>query len=239
MLKLTYFLILFYLVSCSSVEKRTELALEISKKNNFKNYIFNTQNYQIFSAQRLIHNKNIINIYIEGDGRSWIDRDTISSNPTPVIPVALNLASLDDKNNVIYLARPCQFVFNALCNDKVWTSQQFGNAVLKSYMEVLEAIKRENKDIQFNLIGYSGGATIVLMLAANRDDILSIRTLAGNLNHNHLSELTKTTPLFDSIRADSFILKTKNTPQIHYYGGKDKVISDKIYLNYKIGRAHV
>jgi hypothetical protein len=123
------------------VEKRVNIALDIAAKSNFKNFVFNTKNYQIFSAQRLIHKNQIINIYIEGDGRSWIDRDTISSNPTPTVPFALNLANLDKDNNVIYLARPCQYAFNQKCNESVWTSHQFSKPVLMSYMEVLDAIK--------------------------------------------------------------------------------------------------
>jgi hypothetical protein len=225
--------LIFLLVSCSNVEKRVNIALDIAAKSNFKNFVFNTKNYQIFSAQRLIHKNQIINIYIEGDGRSWIDRDTISSNPTPIVPFALNLANLDTDNNVIYLARPCQYVFNQKCNESVWTSHQFSKPVLMSYMEVLDAIKEQNNNNKFNLIAYSGGGTIALMLGANREDIHSIRTIAGNLDHNELSKITKTSPLTNSIAAKEFIFKTEKIPQIHYYGEKDKVIPEKIFLDYK------
>ena len=182
------------------MEKRVNIALDIAAKSNFKNFVFNTKNYQIFSAQRLIHKNQIINIYIEGDGRSWIDRDTISSNPTPTVPFALNLANLDTDNNVIYLARPCQYAFNQKCNESVWTSHQFSKPVLMSYMEVLDTIKEQNNNNKFNLIAYSGGASIALMLGANREDIHSIRTIAGNLDHNELSKITKTSAIANIIR---------------------------------------
>jgi hypothetical protein len=226
------FLILL-LANCSNVDKRVNIALDIAAKNNFKNFVFNTKNYQIFSAQRLIYKNQIINIYIEGDGRSWIDRDTISSNPTPVVPFALNLANLDADNNVIYLARPCQYAFNQKCNESVWTSHQFSKPVLMSYMEVLDTIKEQNNNNKFNLIAYSGGATIALMLGANREDIQSIRTIAGNLDHNELSKITKTSPLTHSVAAKEFIFKTEKIPQIHYHGNKDEVIPNQIYLNYQ------
>jgi hypothetical protein len=99
-------------------------------------------------------------------------------------------------------------------------------------MEALDASKSRYNGIKFNLVGYSGGATIALMLASNRSDVNSIRTIAGNLNHNQLSVLTKTTPLYQSISSNDFIFKTKNVPQIHYYGSKDEVIPNQIYLNY-------
>ena len=53
----------------------------------------------------------------------------------------------------------------------------------------------KNKNNKFNLIAYSGGASIALMLGANREDIHSIRTIAGNLDHNELSKITKTSAI--------------------------------------------
>jgi pimeloyl-ACP methyl ester carboxylesterase len=100
-------------------------------------------------------------------------------------------------------------------------------------MEVLDAIKEQNNNNKFNLIAYSGGGTIALMLGANREDIQSIRTIGGNLDHNELSKITKTSPLTNSIAAKEFIFKTEKIPQIHYYGEKDKVIPEKIFLDYK------
>ena len=232
-LKSTITIIFLLLLSCVSVEKRTNNALNIAAQNNFKSFIYQTKNFQIFSFYRGFNKENkYVSIYIEGDGRSWIDRDTISSDPTPIEPTALLLAKSNLSDDVVYLARPCQYVTDHRCNDQVWTSQQFSNAVLMSYMEVLDAIKSKYDGIKFNLVGYSGGATIALMLAANRLDVNSIRTIAGNLNHNQLSALTKTTPLHQSISSNDFIFKTKNVPQIHYYGSKDEVIPNQIYLNY-------
>ena len=226
-------IIFFLLISCVSVEKRTNYALNIAAQNNFKSFIYQTKNFRIFSFYRGFNKENkYVSIYIEGDGRSWIDRDTISSDPTPTEPTALLLAKSNLSDDVIYLARPCQYVTDHRCNDQVWTSQQFSYAVLKSYMEVLDVIKSQHDGIKFNLVGYSGGATIALMLAANRSDVNSIRTIAGNLNHNQLSVLTKTTPLYQSISSNDFIFKTKNVPQIHYYGSKDEIIPSQIYLNY-------
>ena len=100
-------------------------------------------------------------------------------------------------------------------------------------MEVLDTIKEQNNNNKFNLIAYSGGDTIALMLGANREDIHSISTIAGNLNHNELSRMTKTSPLTNSILTNEFIFKTEKIPQIHYYGEKDKVIPEKIFLDYK------
>jgi len=226
---------IFILVtSCSSLEQRSKLAFTIANQAGFSSVLYQQSGYSIQSFEkRSSSNSSFISIYIEGDGRSWIDRNTISSNPTPTMPLALELAALDQSLNVIYLARPCQYVTDQKCSSKVWTSHQFSEQVLQSYMDVLDKIKKQAPTSQFDLVGYSGGATITLLLGANRSDIRSIRTIAGNLNHTQLSEVTKTTPLTGSIPAKTFILKTKHIPQTHYYTEQDQVITALIYKRYK------
>ena len=220
--------------SCVGVDQRNDLAFKIADKAMFKPFIFYNDNYEIMSFQkRSIGNAQFISIYIEGDGFSWIDRKTISNNPTPISPLALQLAVLDQNRDVIYLARPCQYVEDPECGSKVWTSHQFSKEVLQSYMDVLDKIKKQAANAKFDLVGYSGGATIALLLGANRSDIRSIRTIAGNLNHKQLSEETKTTPLTGSIPVQKFILETKLIPQTHYYTEQDQVITTSIYKRYK------
>ena len=47
-----------------------------------------------------------ISVYIEGDGLAWISVSMPSPDPTPLNPVALQLAALDPGCNVVYLGRP-------------------------------------------------------------------------------------------------------------------------------------
>ena len=50
-----------------------------------------------------------VHVYIEGDGYAWATTTDPSDDPTPINPLALRLAAVDDAPNVLYLARPCQF----------------------------------------------------------------------------------------------------------------------------------
>lgn len=223
-----------FFTSCTSIQNRSELAFSIADKAKFKSLVYSNNDYAIMSFQKhSIGEKKFISIYIEGDGLSWIDRRTVSNNPTPISPLALKLAVLDQNRDVIYLARPCQYVDHPKCTRKVWTSHQFSKEVLQSYMDVLDKIKKQAPTTQFDLVGYSGGATIALLLGANRPDIRSIRTIAGNLNHTQLSAATKTTPLTGSIPIKKFILETKHIPQTHYYTEQDQVIPASIHKGYK------
>ena len=100
--------IFILITSCSSLEQRSKLAFTIANKAGFSSVLYQHSGYSIQSfAKKTTTNSSVISIYIEGDGRSWIDRNTISSNPTPTTPLALELAALDQSPKVIYLARPC------------------------------------------------------------------------------------------------------------------------------------
>ncbi len=61
------------------------------------------------SYERIHDRGGVANIYIEGDGAEYTSPSEWSENPTPKNPVALHLASKDNAENVIYIARPCQY----------------------------------------------------------------------------------------------------------------------------------
>ena len=54
-----------------------------------------------------------LTVYIEGDGYAWKTRRSLSNDPTPTDPIALRLALQDPAANLVYLARPCQYVETA------------------------------------------------------------------------------------------------------------------------------
>ena len=84
-------IVLIAINSCASTTLKSNLltALKIVNGNTFENYIYETEKFNIFSFRRLTKTSDTINVYIEGDGRSWIDRRTISPNPTPSNPTVL------------------------------------------------------------------------------------------------------------------------------------------------------
>ena len=223
------FILLTVHSSCSStaLNRNISTAFKIADKNTFENYIYETAKFNIFSFRRLAKTSGTINVYIEGDGRSWIDRRTISPNPTPPNPTALKLAVLDNSSNVLYLARPCQYVdlkFERNCSKQTWTSHRYSSDVIEAYNEILNHLKKNNKDFTFNLIGHSGGGTVAVLVAANRDDIKSIRTLAANLDHVALNRERNVSQLEGSLNPINFAKKINFLPQVHYQGKNDKVI---------------
>ena len=178
---------------------------------------------------------NVANIYIEGDGRAWLSKRRASLDPTPKNPLALKLANLDPADNVIYLARPCQYtkmVDGSLCNQKYWTSHRFAPEVIEAMNSALDHAKKYYGITKFNLIGFSGGGNVAALLTAKRDDIASIRTVAGNLNHELQSNIHGVSQMPQSLNAKDIAHKISHIPQIHFIGSEDQIVPRQLYDSY-------
>ena len=183
-----FLLILFLLNSCSTLDldQKQDNFLSLNKGQFIEN-VYNLSEFDIFSVKKII-NTNILTVYIEGDGQAWLDRFTPSSDPTPTDPVAFKLALVDKSENVIYLARPCQYILSSGCNKAIWTSLQYSENILNTYKNILSELSKTYKEI--HLVGYSGGAAIAIYLASIEDlKIKSIRTVAGNINPDEITQL--------------------------------------------------
>lgn len=179
-----------------------------------------------------------LTIYIEGDGLAWLDRSTPSPDPTPRDAMAVRLAALDPTPAVAALARPCQFRSASphpqpLCDDpQWWTSRRFTQPSLNALDRAVDALKRRANADKVHLVGFSGGGALAALLAARRDDVLSLRTVAGNLAPYHTDRLHKVdtppgvlSPLDDAA-------KLARLPQIHFTGLQDKVTPPVIAETY-------
>ena len=237
-----FLLLLFLLSSCSSipdiklfgtpdVSKRAE-TLKNLNQGVFTEKIYTTPYFEIYSLNKIKSLSGKVIVYIEGDGASWIDRFTISSDPTPVNPLAFQLSQIDTNENIIYLSRPCQYISTINCdNDEIWTFSQYSEPVLSSYKFIIDNLIEFN---EIHIVGYSGGAGIAMYLASiNHPKIKSIKTVAGNINHNRLTQLTNISSLDKSVNFFEIENRAKNVPQVHYFGSEDVTVPKALFLNYK------
>ncbi|MCQ4289533.1 alpha/beta hydrolase [Pseudomonas stutzeri] len=172
-----------------------------------------------------------IRLYIEGDGHAWATRSQPSLDPTPRNLLVAGLA-FDDPTPSLYLARPCQFVMAAGCRPDLWTNRRFSDEVVISLEHALDQIKLRYGNRDYELIGYSGGAALAMLLAARRDDIAQIQTLAGNLSPNRWVQLHQLSPLSGSLNPDDHRAALARIPQRHLAGGKDKVVPPLLLRSY-------
>ena len=215
------------------LQDRRALANSIAKRGDMTPFRleagrFSLQGYKRINAPE---SKEAV-VYIEGDGQAYRTYSRPSVNPTPTDPVGLRLAAQDTSTaNVIYLARPCHYTpqWNQPgCPTRFWTRARFAPVVIKSYMAALDRLKTRHDIGKFHLIGYSGGGGVAALLAARRDDIASLRTIAGNLDHTRLNAYHDVTPMPDSLNPADETGKLDDVPQIHYSGADDDIVPPMI-----------
>lgn len=194
---------------------------EFAKSNRFQSHIFETKSSQILVFIKKSPVSRVARIYIEGDGLAWISRYKVSPDPTPTEPVGLKLAAVDkSKDSIIYLARPCQYIMSPQCQPSDWTSGRYGRKIVDIYQEILDQLKAEY-DV-FHLYGFSGGATVALLVAAERQDVKSVTTFAGLLDIDAWTQTHHYSPLTQSMNPAEWHEKLEHLPQRHFVGLADK-----------------
>jgi hypothetical protein len=212
----------------SSVSSRVSRAEALAAQHNLTKKQIVAAPFTITAFERVEPQSDSATVYIEGDGLAWLGRRTPSPDPTPMHPVALELATADTSHNVIYMARVCQYSKMANsstpCPQEYWTSHRFAPEVIKAMDSALNTIKKQYALQHIHLVGFSGGAGIAVLLAAGRDDIASIRSVAGNLDHVVLMKLHNVSPLTHSLNPADYAQAIAHIPQYHFVGGNDKVV---------------
>ncbi len=233
--KIFILFIAFLFIGCSkySLENRINLAQDIAQNSHFESRNIETVSFTLKTYSKVQDKTLPLKIYIEGDGFAWIDRYTLSPNPTPINPVALKLASLDPYKNIAYIARPCQYISAKNCSKEYWSNKRFSQDVIYSMSQAISILKKQTHSKKIELIGFSGGAAIALLIASQRDDVQKITTLAGNLNHALLHEYHGIPPMKDSLNPIDIASKISNIKQIHFIGGKDEVIPSLIAYSFR------
>ena len=121
-----------------------------------------------------------------------------SANPTPRNPLGLRLAAIDPGKNVLYLARPCQYInfkSERSCKVSYWTLKRFSKEVIIAVNEAIDKMVLKARVERIHLVGYSGGGAVAALVAASRKDVSSLRTLAGYMDHVSLNKEVGVSPL--------------------------------------------
>jgi len=233
-------LLILTLAGCAgvpSVKNRNGLAQALARGAGMEKSFVRTKASVITVYSRLKDVSAPVNVYIEGDGLAWMSRRKVSRDPTPVDPVALRLAVKDPSSNVVYIARPGQYLLFGAgnCDPAYWSSARFSADVVDSISQAIDQACAKIKPVQINIIGYSGGGALAVLVAANRQDIASIRTVAGNLDTRKFTEYHKVSPMDRSLNPADYAQKVSLIPQCHYSGAKDKVVPAFVAASY-LGR---
>jgi hypothetical protein len=197
---------------------------------------FETGGMEFQTWERMHERFQPANIYIEGDGDpTYLNRD-VTIDSTPENPVALHLASRDNADNLGYISRPCMYKEvpdKDKCDSKFYSTRRYSPEVIAAYNAALDNMKNLYDISEFNLIGYDGAANIVAALAAERKDVASIRTVAGNLNTDVVYAKTGQVLDADNVTAFKLAPQLSTVPQHHYIGIGDEVTPPSVYHSFR------
>ena len=182
--------------------------------------------FRLLSYQRSEpSNGGNLHIYIEGDGRAWPNRYRPPSNPTPLDSVALRLAVRDRSDNVVYLARPCQYLSpGPECDARWWTTHRYSEAVVGAMNAVVDIVKAQHHGRDITLIGHSGGGVIAAVLAARRSDVSALITVASPLSLDAWTSALELSALPHCINPAHYAQQLASIPQVHLVGSGDEIV---------------
>lgn len=169
-----------------------------------------------------------LNIYIHGDGRPWLKPGTIAVDPSPNYSLTWALF-LNDPRPSLFISRPCYFEAHKLdqnCSPTLWTNARYSADVVASLKNTVSEALNQQQANAINLVGFSGGGALAMLVAAELDrdieHLLSVKTIAANLDHQAWAEHHDYSPL--SLSLNPRDLEPLEVEQIHFCGAHDSNI---------------
>jgi hypothetical protein len=215
------------LAGCVGVgTERLATADRIAAGGGLARTTYATPSFRIAAWERLARPAETVSIYLEGDGAAFVVREP-AMDPTPERPVALALAAVDPAPAVVYIARPCQYREAGATGDcelSVWASQRLGEPVVRAIDAAISQAKARAGATRIDLVGFSSGGGMAALLAARRNDIASLRTVAGLLHWSGFNQHHGVRPRAGSLDPINAAPRLAALPQIHYVGGADRAV---------------
>lgn len=170
---------------------------------------------------------NTMVVYIEGDGAPWATPYHPPRDPTPTDPVSLALAAADPAQKVVYLGRPCQYLDAVAlrnCDSAYWIERRFAPEVIAAYDDAVTRLKSLMGAHEIRLVGYSGGGIIAVLVAARRNDVESLVTVAAPLAVSQWVKLHNISPLTGSLDPAGLGENVRLPASVHFVGGRDRIV---------------
>jgi dienelactone hydrolase len=173
-------------------------------------------------------------VYIEGDGSPWLQAGTrVAADPTPHRPLALELAAATP-HHVLYLGRPCYFGTRpeVMCTPDLWTSGRYSPDVVASLVAAVRRFVAAEGNPPLILIGYSGGGTLAVLMAAQLPAVRAVITIAANLDVDAWARWHRYSPLSASVNPVAQPPLSDVIGQWHLVGGKDHNVPEAVNRRY-------
>ena len=221
-MRLKYVICLLVLSGCAGANWRAPA--------DFMPITINAGNFEIATLQKTTNQSDPIHVYLEGDGHAFDGRGVPTRDPTPRGTFLRELATSDASANVVYMARPCQYIMSPACDVSDWTDGRFSPQIIESAATAIKQIAGTRPII---LVGYSGGA-LLSGLVIEKYPELNVKkwiTIAGVLNHSDWTDFFGDSPLTHSINLNVL----PRVHQLHYAAENDKTVPNSLTIQWTGG----
>lgn len=199
--------------------------------------------YLITAYERVSRKNTVATIYIEGGQLIWDEFIKERETATPANPLALHMSTRDLSDNVIWLARPCQYAYapkldGSDCTREEYAVGRFSLTNLRAMNAALDNVRKKYGFKGFHLVGIGDGGGVAVHLAASRKDILSLRTVAGMIDTDVFTQV------YIPEDHELIVDKTSNNPgmhashlarlpQHHFIGEWDDIVGPEMAQNFR------
>ena len=179
-------------------------------------------------AERAAGAARALHIYLDGDGTPWAAGGP-TADPTPRDPLVLRLMAMDAAPSV-YLGRPCYHgrAVEPPCAPALWTDARYSEVVVASLAAAARRLLEEEGRSAIVWLGYSGGGTLAVLLAARVRETVGVVTVAANLDVEGWTRLHRQSPLDASLSPARRPPLPPGIYQRHYAGERDRVVPPAI-----------
>jgi pimeloyl-ACP methyl ester carboxylesterase len=186
-----------------------------------------------------LERSDTLHVYVEHDGTPWLDLTHPAVDPTPRVPLALELMARDAGPR-LFLGRPCYFapqpIAGSNCTPLIWTHRRYSPEVVASMVAALRRFLTLHPYRRVVLIGYSGGGTLAWLMAARVPETVEVVTVAANLDTDAWTSLHGYSPLDGSLNPTLMPPLAPGIAQRHFVGGRDRNVPPSIV--YSFARRH-
>ena len=164
-----------------------------------------------------------LTIFLESDGIPWRDGRQPSTDPTTLQPVALEIL-MRSAGPSAYISRPCyNGVRSDKCNVEHWTGARYSTEIVESMVATVREAQRRVGAESVSFVGYSGGGALAVLVAEQLDNVVSVITVAANLDTDAWTEHHKYLRLSQSLNP-ALSDKPHPWPELHLRGANDGVV---------------
>jgi hypothetical protein len=165
-----------------------------------------------------------IHVYLGSDGTPWLG-GLPARDPTPRMPLALALMARDSDAS-LYLGRPCYhgLAEDPGCTSALWTSARYSERVVASMAAAMRRIVTVKGIDDIVWFGYSGGGSLAVLLARHFPESTAVITVSANLNIDAWTDARGDARLTGSLNPAREPPLPGRIVQIHYAGGRDRVV---------------